>query len=134
MGHARLVAEGAGRFDRSHGDEGQQYITANEEAQIAVLALSKLNTRLMEDHEGVYDLLAGIDSTEIDPSIHRILTNEEGARKALVAAFPMGLPPAVQGLMEAVHHITETIRKEAKVVLLGECTDEAAAEVLGVDA
>lgn len=134
MAHARLTQNNASRFDHLHGDEDHAVVTAADEAAIERLAEEKLAARILEDHAGVYDLLSGIETSEIDPHLHRMLVNDAEARKALIAAFPNGMPPAVQGLMEAVGHITDRIKREARTYWLEECSDEAAAEVLGVEA
>lgn len=134
MATARIAASNAGRFDRLHGDEDHAPVSAADEAAIERLAEQKLAERLNEDHAGVYDLLSGIETSEIDPHLHRMLTNEFEARKNLIEAFPNGMPPAVLGLMMAVNHITSRIAREAATCWMDECRDKAAEEVLSVEA
>jgi hypothetical protein len=134
MGYGHAVAERSSRFDSIHGDEDQAVVTAADEARIEKLAEEKLAARILEDHNGVYDLLSGIETSEIDPHLHRMLVNDAEARRALNQAFPNGMPPALEGLMIAVANVTARIRAEARTCWLDQCTDESAAEILGADA
>lgn len=126
MAYAHAAPEGAGRYDRLHGDEDGIWPTAAEQCLIDQLADQKLEERLYDDHVQFDDLLAGIDPVDYEQQLQRALRNLDRACK--------GDKIALDAITTALSQIQRTFKAEAERVWLEDLKDEAAGEVLGVAA
>lgn len=126
MSRLSAAPEGAGRYDRLHGDEDQYFTTAHEQALIETIADQKLAARLYNDSEQFDDLLSGIDPSDYQPQLQRALRELDRACK--------GSEISRDAVLTALSQIQSMFKAEADRVWMDELRTLAEREVCGVEA
>lgn len=122
----RVAEEGAGRYDRLHGDEDMVFLTPAEERAIERRALELRDERLYDDQVQFDDLMAGIDPADYQPQLQRALRNLDQACK--------GDKIALDAITTALSQIQSMFKAEADRVWMDELRTLAEREVCGVEA
>lgn len=108
-------------IDHTHGDEHLRPDLTPQELATMERRAKELIAERLRDAKRFYDLMAGIDPTEIDSHIHRCMMNLDNA----CAGDKIGM----DAIRTALCHIQRRVQCEAESVWMDECMEIAEREL-----